>query len=932
MKSLLLLFCMVGISFLSQAQVYGTVSGKIYAQEGENALAGVTVILQGTSQGAISDIDGQYLLRQVPAGEYTLQFRYLGFQTKIITGVKVEPGKITTLNVGLERAASARLSEIVVTASFRQNSIQALYADRKKQSVISDGISADMIARSPDKHMGDVLQRISGVSVEDGKFAVVRGLAARYNETLLNHAPAPSTEPDVKAFSFDIIPSEMVDQVVVYKTLTPDQPGDAAGGAIQVRTKDFPALPYFSVSLGTGYNSQTTFRDFYTGRSKNNLDFLGWVGQSRNLPSAFQQVRQQYATLSTDQKISITQQFPNTFGAVSQPPSFLPFSAQLAGGNTLTLHSGRKIGYMAAVSYNYSHQVLNQDQAQYLLSKEEIYDLHSDIYQKKVRTGALLNLAYSSAHSKLAWMTFASNEFHNDFYIRTGNIFVSSDQVNPVYSLNQHIAQQGLYLTQLMGSHQMGSNHLRIDWTTSYGRSYRSEPDQRILTLEKKNGSSNYALYLSNENSPAVNTAARIYSKLHEDIYNAQISLSVPFRWNSESQLLKAGISETYRQRLFSILALGYASDLDPYGRGATIDISKDVTIENLFSDTNINRYRILLANIPQNTKDYTGKSHLSAAYVLVENHFFRNLLQLTWGVRTEYNLQQLISLNQPTQKYENLDLLPSINTTYHVQPQADIRLGYYRSVNRPEFRELAPYRYYDYNRNFIVSGNSELKRSLQDNLDLRVEYYPEADEIFSFSLFYKHFQQPVEQVNLGNDVLSYDNANHAYDYGFELEMNKRLNFLIHSPFWNRIFLYGNFSYLDGGVNFQGQNQRRPLQGLSKYMINAGISYTSDRGDFSLSVLFNRNGERMIFRGENDGLDTYERPRNMLDFQASKKFFHQRFQCRLTLSNLFMQHTQLYYKYGNTSHIRFDPKQDRIISDVQEGLTAGISLRYLISR
>jgi len=930
MMKFLLLLCLCGLPCGVWAQSTGILSGRVYAQETGTDLTGVTIILQGTSLGAVSDVDGQYMIREIPAGTYTVIFRCLGFQTQVITDVHIKPGQNTLLKVGLRTSASTRLSEVVVTASFRQNSIQALYADRKKEPSISDGVSADMIARSPDKHMGDVLQRISGVGVEQGKFAVVRGLSARYNETLLNSAPAPSTEPDVKAFSFDIIPSEMVDRVVVYKTLTPDKPGDAAGGTIQVRTRDFPVRPYFSFSLGTGYQSLTTWKDFYADRSRGSLDFLGFDDGSRDLPGAFQQVRSQYASLGSDRKILITQQFPNTFGIDRRSPSMPPLSLQLAAGNTYVLHSGKKIGYITAISYHNSHQVRQQEQAQYLLNKEEQYHYQSQDYQKNVRSGLLFNLAYSSHRSKITWMEFFSNDFHHDMIVRTGNIFVNANDINPIYSLNAHITQQGLYMHQFTGTHQVGSKNIRVHWAASYGRSYRTEPDQRILTLEKKNGYDNYALYLSNENSPAVNTAARIYSTLHEDIYNGQLNVDIPFQWKGQSQLLKAGVSEIYRQRQFDILALGYASDLDPYGRGATIEMSKNVTIENLFSDSSIDRYRILLASIPQNTKDYTGKSHLSAAYAMMEHHFHHNAYELVWGVRMEHYLQQLISLNQPTQRYENMDVLPSVNMTYHVSNRTDIRMGYYRSVNRPEFRELAVYRYYDYDKNFIVSGNSELRRSLNDNIDLRLEYYPALNELLSFSIFYKHFQRPIEQVNLGNNVLSYDNAESAHDYGVELEVNKRLDFLMHSSFWKHVFLYGNFSLIGGSVDFHGQTQHRPLQGLSKYIFNAGVSYNDDQGDFSFSVLFNRNGERMVFRGENDGLDTYERPKNMLDVQLSKKFM-KHFQFRCTISNLLLQKTQLYYKYGNTSHIQYDPGNDRIVSSANEGFTLGISIRYLIT-
>ncbi|QJB41505.1 carboxypeptidase-like regulatory domain-containing protein [Chitinophaga oryzae] len=302
-------------------------TGKVTDKKTGEALIGVTIVVQGTGKGAVTDVEGRYAFNMEP-GTYTLDFKYMGYQTKSISDVIVKAGQPTSLDIIMDEPKSKELQEVVIRGSFKQETINALYAAQKNNAVVSDGISADLIKKSPDKNTGEVLKRVSGTSIQDNKFVVVRGLSERYNTTLMNNAQMPSTEPDKKAFSFDIIPSGLIDNITIYKTASPDLPGDFAGGAVKVSTKDFPDQRFLDLSLSTGYNTQTTFKDFYTAPPKGKYDFLGFDDGSRALPNAYKNAAKgNYTLLDDAEKIAIAKQFPNTYSSGKRNGKSRPRSA-----------------------------------------------------------------------------------------------------------------------------------------------------------------------------------------------------------------------------------------------------------------------------------------------------------------------------------------------------------------------------------------------------------------------------------------------------------------------------------------------------------------------------------------------------------------------------------------------------------------------------
>ncbi|CAL1521623.1 TonB-dependent receptor domain-containing protein [Chitinophaga sp. MM2321] len=900
-------------------------TGKVTDKKTGEALIGVTIVVQGTGKGAVTDVEGRYSMIVEP-GTYTINFKYIGYQTKSVSEVAVKPTAPTQLNIIMDEPKSEELREVVIRGSFKQETINALYAAQKNSAVVSDGISADLIKKSPDKNTGEVLKRVSGTSIQDNKFVVVRGLGDRYNTTLMNSSVLPSTEPDKKAFAFDIIPANLIDNITIYKTASPDLPGDFSGGAIKVSTKDFPDQQFLELTLGTGYNTQTTFKDFYSGPPKGKFDFIGFDDGSRKLPAAYSNVKNNYTNLETSQKIAISKNFSNTYGETKDGQALPPLSVQLSMGNSWTLKNNRRFGYIFAVNYGNSQTLRFKQRDAYLNTKEHTYSYHDEIYGKNRNLGSVLNLAYTYGKSKLSWKNFYNNDFNVNFTRRNGFQYDGTNLTTGVYSLNNETTQNGLFNSVLEGQHRLKSEKLRIDWNAAYGRSYRNQPDQRILAFFQRNPDQPFFLHLSNENSPAVNSAGRVFSNLKENIFSGNLNFTMPFKLLGESQQFKFGGGKVYRDRDFSVVALGYASNANG-GSGINIDLDKDVNPGNIFSNANLDKYSIFLARIDMNTKDYEGIGDLSTGYLMLDNRLTNNI-RLVWGARIENYHQQLKAVNQKTQDYNNTDVLPSANLTIGLSEQTNLRASFSKSVNRAEFRELASFRYYDYENEFIISGNPDLQRSINSNADLKFEFFPGAGEVLSASLFYKKFKNPIEQVNKGNDVLSFSNADAATDFGGEIELRKNLGFISQHPVFQGLTFYTNAALIHSSVDLQGVNKKTPLQGQSPYLVNGGLTYASSNNGFSMNLLYNRIGQRLRFRGEQEGLDTYEKPRDVVDFQISKKLFGNAGELKLSIADIFAQPVALYYKYPGSDKTAYNAGNDKVINAMKPGTTFSVSFRY----
>jgi TonB-dependent receptor len=912
---------------MTYAQGTGKLIGKITDNKTGEVLIGASVLVQGLSKGAATNVTGEYNIAGLPAGTYEVLVRYVGYQNKLISDVQIKGDAPTTLNITLSEANTQQLAAVTVRATFRQESTNSLYAQQKNSSRISDGISADAIRRSPDRNTAEVLKRVSGASIQDNKFVVVRGLGDRYNVTTLNNSVMPSTEPDRKAFSFDVIPSTLVDNIVISKTATPDLPGDFAGGNVQVTTKDFPDTKVITLQLGVSGNTQTTFKDFKQG-SVQKLDFLGGFSNgSRQLPATWQRLNyNDYLSATAAQQVAVTQRFQNSFGAKHQFSGYPGQDVQLTLGNTKVFKNDSKLGYVASLTYanNIERLVRNRNEFSFNDDAQPTFYYNDNVYNFTNNIGGILNISYSHKNSKYSLKNTYNNTFTNSYTDRSG-AYVEGGPVTLVQGSQTAPERGGIINSVLEGQHFLPASKINIDYNISYGNSYRKQPDQRVLETFKQPNSSDYTINLSNFNQAAIQNAGRIYTDLKEDIYGGRFNFSIPYTLFKQTSKLKAGYLGYYRDRDYTATVLGYA--IAGGANGRNIPLTNGLTADNFFSSANLAQQGIALFTLPGYNISYKGTVSQNAGYLMTDGKLTDDI-RLILGARVERYEQKIKQPGSklPEQKYLNTDILPSVNLTYALSATSNLRLAGSQTVARPELRELANFQAYNFVYDYNITGNSNLKRSKITNADIRYEVFPSSGQIFSVSAFYKHFVNAIEQTNQGNQTFSYANAPKAYDLGAELEFRRKLDFIGSQALLKNMTFYANASYIRSKVNLQEGAPTRPLQGQSPYIINGGFLYVTPNNGLSVNLLYNKIGPRLNFVGLLGARDIYEKSRDVVDFQIGKRLMKNKAEIKLNVSDIFAQPVRLYVNYGDTKR-NYNPGTDKIFQATKPG--RNISLQYI---
>lgn len=932
---------MLCLGFVSNVFADGKVSGKITDEKTGEALIGVTVLVPKLAGvGTMTDVDGQYDLK-LPDGVYTIQVKYMGYQTKEIEDVKIVNGAVLTVNAGVQEEKTKELEGVVIRTTAKRETLNALYLTQKNAATVSDGISAEAIKKSPDKSTGEVLKRVSGTTIQDNKFVIIRGLSDRYNTALIDNAFLPSTEPNRKAFSFDIIPSALIDNIIISKSATPDLPGDFAGGVINILTKETPDQNFNSISIGSSYNTAATFKNFETGY-KTPTDIVGFDNGSRQLPKNFPSASY-FAnnSITQDQSVQYLSMLKNDF-SINKRSALPGMNLQGSLGRVYTLSNYRKFGLTAAVTYGHNETVKRDNERSYgnLIGKDQFYNYNTTL-------GALANFGYYYGKSKIVFKNLYNRIFDDNYLYREGYDNSSTTYIK-YYAFDA--IQKSLFKSSVEGEHGLGSDgQKKINWLVSYNFVGNNQPDQRKVLYASDNPLT--TPYTANVTSVGRNNN-RLFGDLKESIVNAGANYSTPYNLDFlYKSSLKVGVLGMYRHRDFSNRYVG--AILDPsYGITESGSL-RAASIENLFSSTYIKDKAYDFMDLTAPADAYTATSTTASAYVMSDNRITTRL-RAVWGVRVEsYNVnlksQELVNRNL---KVDNTwtDVLPSLNMSYALNDKSNLRMSYFRSVARPELRELAPMAYYDYELNMLMNGNTTLTRSQINNMDLRYEIFPKAGEVISGSVFFKQFDKTIENqlyaVGSSTEIkpVNYSNAISA---GAEIEIRKSLDFIAKNQIFKNLTFYANLAYIYSRVKLEGDEQKyldnasnyrssRPMAGQSPYVINISLGYSAMESKLNFNLLYNRIGPRIyILGGEGQFADIYERPRNVMDFQASYSV-SKRSEFRLNVKDIFNAKTVFYYDqnnnkkldkvtYGTTS---VDPYQDYIFQRYRQGTTFSLTYTY----
>ena len=849
--------------------------GLVLDADTREPLIGAAVLISGTTTGTTTDFDGLFT---IPAqSSDTLVVSYMGYKTARLTAASQD-----TLRI-LLGTNSEVLQEVAVVSKRRQNTEMSILQSTKTALSVQTGISSEQIQRSQDRDASEVIRRVPGISLIDDKFVMVRGLSQRYNQVWINGAAVPSSEADSRAFSFDLLPSSQLDNLVIIKSPAPEYPADYSGGMVLIQTKDVPEYRSWQINLGGAMNDRTHCQPFLRTKSSP-TDWLGFDSGLRSLSNGIHTALTGYPGI--ENSVSLTANRFNNDWTTKRITPVSDLSLGFNGSESWTFGGGQSLSLLAAGNYSRSYKhyrdMLNclfgaYDEAQ----QRSAYLRQSTDDQQTIHTrlGLMFNLSYARRAGKDR-IEFKNifNQLGRERYTSRVGVSAQNDEEQ---SAEYNYQSRTTYSTQLTGRHLFSDDDIDFRWNAGYAYSNRNQPDRRRYMV-------NDALEAGVMQLSSSNDISREYTYLYEHIGSLALDYAQTFHAGWFHPQLRTGVYGEYRTRSYAARTFYYnwhqANNTLP-DNFRRLDIPTELMVEDNYSED-----RLYLLEQVKWRNNYSGTNTLLAAYAALNMPF--GPVNIYAGLRYEYNDMCLVRNTRDREyspraaHYITSDFFPSANITYRITDQHQLRASYGMSVNRPEFREVSPSVYYDFDLASNVQGNIDLSACHVQNADLRYEFYPKGNkgEIISIAAFYKHFRNPIEwtyTVTGGTDLTySYQNADRAYSYGLELDLRKDLAFMGMRGFQ---FTF-NGSLIRSRVQFpEGSRETaRPMQGQSPYLINTGLFYAHERTGWSCSVLYNRIGKRLIGVGRSVGLtgsddaitipDSYEMPHDALDLNLAKTF------------------------------------------------------------
>ncbi|MDZ7743954.1 MAG: TonB-dependent receptor [Bacteroidota bacterium] len=959
---LVVIFWIIGFSAIAQN---GIIRGTIYDESTGETLVGVNVLLKGTSTGTVSDLDGEFSI-ETEKGSYDLQLSYISYQTLLIQDLKVVPNEVTLLENIYIKESALELTEVVITAEAARSSETALLTIKKKSTAILDGISASRIKLTGDATAVDAAKRVTGVSVEDGKYVYVRGLGDRYTKTTLNQVDIPGLDPDRNSLQMDIFPTNLIDNIIVKKNFTAEMPADFTGGILNVETKDFPDRKISSFSLGIGYNPQSNLNEDYLTYDGSSTDFLGFDGGTRALPegAASANIPTPISGASVEEVSKFIKSFNPELAAKKQR-SFLDFSFGFSLGDQKTLKTEKaikkeaRLGYTFSLSYKQDYQfyddVIYGEYQRYI--DPDRYELryatiqNGQLGENEVLLGLLGGVAYKTKRSKYKINLLRLQSGTS----RAGKFFIDNDgeavgQSGYLASSdNLEYNERSLSNLLISGTHILNDPSWLIDWRISPTFSSSNDPDIRKTAFT-------FSAIDTTFMAGAGGNPTRIWRTLMELNTTAKVDITKELTLMNNDAKIKFGVNHNFKYRDYEILFF----DVQFFANQSWPNPSPDKVLDpaNIYPNKPNSIY-YQSGNPDPNPNAYKSNVNNLAGYASVE-FLPLPLLKTILGLRIENYVQRYTGRDQTyasgdIKNGKNLDnaivldatdLFPSINLIYSISNEMNLRGGYAQTIARPSFKELSFAQILDPISNRIFNGSlftypnwdGNLTETRIDNFDLRWEWYAKRGQMLSFSSFYKSFDDPIELVRIPEQQTSTEyqprNVGDGQLYGLEFEFNKDFGFITKTL--EKLNLYGNFTYVYSIINMTETeyNSRktyektgetikdtREMAGQSPYVINLGITYRDIDNGVSTGFFYNVKGSTLYIVGGGLFPDIYIEPFNSLNFSFNKSIGkNNKTNIDFKISNLLAEKMHSYYKSFGA--------EDKLFHSLNPGRTFTISLSH----
>ncbi|MHA3790008.1 TonB-dependent receptor [Flavobacterium hauense] len=940
--------------------------GKIKGKAVDNiglSLPGVTIRIVETGLVTISDIDGNYTL-ETESGTYTVEASFISFQTQLITGVKVTENDVTPLDIALKEDAKS-LNEVVITKTYKvaTASTEGMLLEQKNAAQISDGISSEQISRTPDKDVGAVLKRITGVTTIDDRYVVVRSMGERWNQAVMDGINLPSTDAVQQQFSFDIIPTAMVESVVVSKNATPDMNANFAGGYVEVRTKAIPKEDFTSFSVGTSYNSRSAFKPRLTKQQGAN-DYWGFDDGKRDYPTGLQNLDVPVTEAGSEpffeQSKKFTQDNFTTYQTYAAPGT----SLQFALGRAFDLKDGNRWGFVGSLIFKNTQEQLDIEHTERgNLMRNTVYEAETGegystlksfgfknygaSYNFNSTMGGMFNAGIQLGRHKFTARNMIMNMYDATLTQITGWGYYSGsipEILNgtdlPFTTETNYPVYQKFIQNKIEGEHKLGD--LEIDWFAAYSTTSKDTKDATFTNKGRIRLGDDVLLTQGLYNSDYDNFRRANFTN-DEKNYNGGINFKYAFNFGeSFENYVKAGYFGTYKKATNQQESAGLAI----VGQGVDKIGDINIPVSELLDGSHYKWGGYGWQRTTNYGKQYMGDVKIHSPFLMLDNKLSR-FVRLVWGVRAESFVYTHISsqadnpLNFGTvQKDEKVwQYLPSVNLTVSPTEKTNLRLGYNKSILRPQFAERLNMPYFDPLRNAkVLNYTGGIVSTVVENYDFKAEWFPSRGEILSLGLYSKNMKDPIEAVaNIAGDggtrTIYNMNSHSAKLWGIEMEIYKNLSFLGEGDALNRIFLYANAAInntkVTGYTNIDGTGglykANRPLYGQSPYNYNLGLDYIGDRLGFS--IRHNATGDQYLLVGFDYLAEEIRMPYGITDVQTSYKFFkNKNLELKCGVKNLFDTAIETYSNKNSYTKI-LDDYQGKNPRD-QFGLGAGATDKY----
>lgn len=887
----------------------GSIVGVLVDAKSGEPIIEAKVSIPGTGYVTHTDFGGRFRL-DVPPGTYELRFFEGIHQPARTTGIVVGPGKSVSAHARLLPLEGFE-QETSIVAKVEKDRLEGQLLARQRAAATGDIIGRAEIAKTSDSTAAEAARRVVGATVVGGRFVYVRGLGERYTNSLLDGAPLPSPEPDRAAVPLDLFPVDVLDNITIVKTFTPDLPGDFAGGSVQITTRRIPDERVASASLSGGYNTRATFRERYDHPGSKG-DWLGFDSGLRQLPDG---IPSEYAlavgvTKPDGERLTRAevQQYARLMNSSMrwQTDAFTPpnHGLGLVLGNGWKLSGRRRLGAIASAGYSHSYERRRGTLAEYENDPNHpqgftpLVAYRTQEGEESMRWGAFGSLDYSPGPAHELKLVGLHSQLANDeTRVFSGRSYSELDRA--VHGARLQYASRGLDVLKLSGTHEFAAlNRASLGWSGQYSRATRDEPDTRDVGYTAwDTGDYRYRVTVD------ADSGRHFFSDLVENGVAGTLDWTQPLDAGRRTKL-KAGGLVNLRHRDFS----GRRFNFWPrpgQSLGCNTDGFSPDCPDQTFLPSAIDAGNLFFEERTVKADGYRSDLNVLAAYVMSDVEL-SPWLRMVVGERVEHTHQTidpkaLGTGSAPSARIDQVDLLPAASLILSPTERTKVRAGVSRTLARPQLRELAPFAFNDYYLGRTTAGNPALELTRITNVDLRLEHFPSLREVAAVSLFYKHFTDPIEPVlkpsgGSASFLVTYENTPGAYVAGIELEARKELGFLTEalqsfSTVANLTLAHSRIDIEQTGTNTI-TSLRRPLVNQAPWVVNLALDYEAEARGTRARLSYNVSGPSIEEVGAVTIPDAYRQPRHVIDLTAAQRLGAQ-FQLKAGVEDLLDSETLL---------------------------------------